>query len=383
MSFLVIQKAFKKQNTIFAKYLMQDILLFFLVIFLVITLIIFGNQLVLVIKESLKGGFPVSELFSIIGFKTIRDLPLILSLSLFLAIVLSISKFYKNSEAIVMNAVGIGDKNIIILILPLIIVFFIVILFLTTIVVPWSVQQRSIIMYQAKQSSEFAFIKAGEFQEFKQGNIVFYAEQDKDSLNNSMQNVFIYTNINNKEIITVAKKSEKYINTETNNEYLRLKNGARYHGLYSNENEKILNFSNYDLKITNGNNAQNNLLILKTASKDTLELMSSKNIKEIAEFQWRMSIPISILLLSMIAVLLGKTSPREGKNLGALFGVLIFIAYNNLILIVKSSVEKGNIPTEIGLWWVHLLILLFVWIFYLHRVGKINTFIFLRKFNVK
>ncbi|HAP92457.1 MAG TPA: LPS export ABC transporter permease LptF, partial [Gammaproteobacteria bacterium] len=60
-------------------------------VFIVIGLVVFGNQLVLVIKESLRQGIPVVDLLPLIGFKMIRDIPLILSLSLFLAIILSVS----------------------------------------------------------------------------------------------------------------------------------------------------------------------------------------------------------------------------------------------------------------------------------------------------
>jgi lipopolysaccharide export LptBFGC system permease protein LptF len=75
-------------------------------VFLIISLVVFGNQVVLMIKESIKYGIPTTDLVPLIGFNMIRDIPLILSLSLFLAIILTVSKFYKNSEAVVMNSLG-------------------------------------------------------------------------------------------------------------------------------------------------------------------------------------------------------------------------------------------------------------------------------------
>mgnify|MGYP003958113391 FL=1 len=120
----------KSQNTIIAKYLMRNVLVMLSAVFIIIGLVVFGNQLVLVINQSLKEGIPVSDLLPLISFKMIRDVPLILSLSLFLAIILSVSRLYKDSEAIVMNSLGLGDKQFMLFIQPIVIAIFIFILFL-------------------------------------------------------------------------------------------------------------------------------------------------------------------------------------------------------------------------------------------------------------
>jgi lipopolysaccharide export system permease protein len=154
-----ISQALKLQNSILAKYLIRNVLMITAAVFIVLGLVIFGNQLVSVIKESLEKGIPIADLLPLVGFKMIRDVPLILSLSLFLAIILAISKSYKDSEAVVMNSLGIGDKHLMVFIQPVVIVIFIFILFLTTIAVPWSKQQRSMIMDRSENSSKFSFIK--------------------------------------------------------------------------------------------------------------------------------------------------------------------------------------------------------------------------------
>ena len=91
-STLVFKQALRLINTIIAKYLMRNVLVLLAAVFIVIGLVVFGNQLVLMIKESLSVGIPVADLLPLVGFNMIRDVPLILSLSLFLAIILSVSK---------------------------------------------------------------------------------------------------------------------------------------------------------------------------------------------------------------------------------------------------------------------------------------------------
>ena len=369
---------FKPNNTILAKYLMRNVLVLLAAVFIVIGLVVFGNQLVLVIKESLKQGIPVVDLLPLIGFKMIRDVPLILSLSLFLAIILSISALYKSSEAIVMNSLGLGDKHFMGFIRPIVFSLFVFVLFLTTVVVPWSKQQRSMIMDRTENASEFSFIKQGEFQEFKGGDIVFYASKvsaGEEAGDQDMEEIFIYTLVGSESIITLAEQAQKYTEPTTKSVYLRLKNGTRYHGFPGDNNKKILKFGLYDLQIIDGEVGRSVVSNIKTEGKNTIDLFRSGDLKAVAELQWRLSQPISIFLLSALGVLLGKASPRGGKNLGVLIGVVIFILYNNALLIAKSTLERGDSTPIVGLWWVHALMLLFILIFYFYRHGKFSYYL--------
>jgi lipopolysaccharide export system permease protein len=368
-------KVIKLQNSILAKYLMRQVLMLLVAVFIVIGLVVFGNQLVLVFKESIQQNIFIADLMPIIGFKMIRDVPLILSLSLFLAIIIAVSKLYKDSEAIVMNSLGVGDKHFMMFIQPVVILIFIFILFLTTIAVPWSKDQRSIIMDRSENASEFSFIKEGEFQEFKNGELVFYASKVKTVKGESsqnMQDVFIYAMANNKPVITLATQAQKYTDNSTKSVYLRLKDGTRYYGFPTETNKKILNFDQYDLQIIDGTSKQRNNIATKIEAKPTIDILFSDDVKEIAEWQWRISQPLSVLILSIFGILLGKSSPRGGKNLGVLIGVLVFIVYNNTLLVAKSSLERGDLSPVVGLWWVHLLVLLVIGVFYAYRHEKFS-----------
>ena len=368
----------KSQNTIIAKYLMRNVLVMLSAVFIIIGLVVFGNQLVLVINQSLKEGIPVSDLLPLISFKMIRDVPLILSLSLFLAIILSVSRLYKDSEAIVMNSLGLGDKQFMLFIQPIVIAIFIFILFLTTYAVPWSKHQRNMIMDRTENASEFSFIKEGEFQEFKDGDVVFYASKVKAGRElgqQEMEEIFIYTLSNDESIITLAKQANKYTDGITKSVYLRLKDGTRYHGFPGDTNKKILNFDLYDLKIIDGDKEKTKDTVVKVEGQDTFDLFRSDGLKEVSELQWRLSQPISVLILSILGILLGKSSPRGGKNLGVLFGVVVFILYNNALLVAKSNLEQGSVHPIVGLWWVHLLMVLIIFIFYLYRHRKFGYYL--------
>jgi lipopolysaccharide export system permease protein len=368
----------KYQNLIISRYLLKNVIVFFTAITFIITLIVFGNQFVLTVQESFESGIPIQELMPLVSFNMLRDIPLILTLSLFLAIIITISQLYKSSEAIVMNSLGLNDKSFINIIQPLIIFFFIFISFLTIFAVPWANYQKNIIQEETKNASEFSFITVGEFEEFKGGEIVFFASesstQDKNDEQN-MEEIFIYAFDNNKPVIVLASSATKYINPENNSVYLRLKNGVRYHGIPGEANINILDFDLYDLEIVSGSSQKSISNISEIEEKTTIDLIKDGSLLANAELQWRISQPISILILSIFGVFLGKSSPRTGKGISLIIGLIIFMLYNQGLLIAKSAIESGQLNPIIGMFGIHLFLILFLIIFYNFREGKITHFI--------
>ena len=369
---------FSFKTTKIAKYIMRNLVAYFFVIAFIIGLVVFGNQFVLTVQESIDRGIPFQELMPIVSFNMIRDVPVILVLSIFLAVIITISQLYKNSEAVVMNSIGMGDRNFISLIQPIVIFSFIIVFFLTAYAVPWAKQQKSIAEDRTVNASEFSFITEGKFETFKQGDIVFYASESNTIDTNSeqnMQEIFIYAIDNGKPVIVLAEEAIKYIDDESKSIYLRLRDGIRYQGLPGNENINILNFDLYDLEIVSGAIHKSISNFSEIEEKSTLDLMKEGGLLANAEIQWRFSQPISILILSILGVFLGKTSPRTGKGINVLIGIVFFILYNNGMLVAKTAIERGELSPIIGIWGVHLLLLLILILFYQFRQGKIMYFI--------
>ena len=373
----MLLKVFKFQNTIISRYLLSNLIVFFLGITFVIGLIVFGNQFVLTVQESISFGIPIKELMPLIGFNMLRDIPIILTLSLFLSIIITISQLYKNSEAVVMNSIGLGDRGFINLIKPIVFLTFIVIFYLTIFAVPWAKQQKSYAEDETVNASEFSFITEGKFESFKNGDIVFYASESKinDIVGEqNMEEIFIYAQDADTPVIVLASEAKKYTDTKSKSIYLRLKNGTRYEGLPGNGKINILNFEKYDLEIVSGDIQQSISSFSDLEEKNTIDLLREGGSKANAEIQWRISQPISVLILSIFGVFLGKSSPRSGKGINLIIGVVIFMLYNNALLVAKNAIEIGQLSPIIGMWGIHLFLLLVLIIIYQFRQGKVSYF---------
>ena len=377
----------KYLNSQIARYIRRNLVTLFFAIFFILGLVVFGNRIVLTAQESFERGIPLQELMPLVSLNMIRDLTLILTLSLFLAIILSISQLYKNSEAIVMNSMGLSDKHFIVFIQPPVLLTFVIIFFLTIYAVPWAKQQKNIVEEESKNASEFSFITEGEFEEYKQGDIVFYSSESKtlDTVGEqNMEEIFIYASNKGKPVIILASEAKKYIDSTNNSIYLRLKDGVRYQGIPSDENINILNFDIYDIEIVSGELQKSLAIYTKIEGKSTLDLIKEGGSYANAELQWRLSQPIMVLILSVFGVFLGKASPRGGKGVNLLIGIIVFMLYNNALLIAKSAIELSQMDPVIGLWGVHLLVLMFLILLYQFRKGKIAKYVDkISIFNIK
>ena len=277
-----------------------------------------------------------------------------------------------------MNSIGIGDKSFIRLIQPLVLLLFIFVFFLTIYAVPWAKEQKSFAEDETVNASEFSFITEGKFESFKNGEIVFYASESTiaDTANEqNMEEIFIYVSKEEKPIVVLASQATKYTDSNSKSIYLRLKNGVRYEGLPGSDNVNILNFDRYDLEIVSGEVQESLSNFSEIEEKPSIQLLIEGGVLANAEMQWRLSQPISILILSIIGVLLGKTSPRSGKGVNLLIGLIIFMLYNNGLMVAKNSIERELLNPLIGLWSIHLFLILFIIIFYQLRQGKMSYFI--------
>jgi len=277
-----------------------------------------------------------------------------------------------------MNSFGIGDRNFMNLIKPLAIVIFLIIFSLSMYAVPWAKNQKSLTEDVTVNASDFSFITEGKFESFKNGEIVFYAS-DSSSISNSgeqnMEEIFIYVSNKDSPIVVLAAEATKYTDSKNESIYLGLKDGLRYEGLPGDENVNILNFDKYDLEIVSGEVQKSLSNFSEIEEKTSIDLFLEGGLLANAEIQWRLSQPISILILSIIGVLLGKTSPRTGKGVNLLFGVIIFMLYNNGLLVAKNSIESGQLSPLIGLWSIHILMIVCMIIFYQLRQGNLGSFI--------
>ncbi|WP_062153534.1 LPS export ABC transporter permease LptF [Beggiatoa leptomitoformis] len=336
------------------RYLYREIIYTLFALITLLLLIYVSNRFIGYLLQAASGALPARFIFQLLGIRVLGDLTLILPIGFFLSILLALGRLYKDNEITALAACGIPVPFNGILFFASIFAFFVGALSLY--ISPWAKSIEIELRTQAANAAEIGGIEAGRFKEFLKGQGVLYVET-VDSKANNLEVIFAQANLPDKRIVMTAKQA--YQTAKDQELFLILQNGHRYE--IPNENPlsyNMIDFAEHGIRIPHKLN--DSPPVESRTALPTQVLWRSPKAEYQAELQWRLSLPLSIILLSALAVPLSRTTPRQGQYSKIFFGILIVLIYSNLLSIAKKWVERGDTPTFIGIWWVHLLMLVII-----------------------
>ncbi len=336
---------------IFSRYLYREIITTALALLLIIVLIYLSQRFIQFLAEAGTGQLPLEYVFKLLALKLLWVFVILIPLTFFLAILMSLGRLYSENEITAMFACGIGTPFLIQKIQYLAIFVAIIVGILSFMLAPWSEAKQEQLRQEIKQQSDISLLTAGRFQSFNRGQGVFYIEHF-DKKNFLMKNVFVSLERDGKNMLISADRAYLKTEEQTNAKYIVLFDGYRYdvkHG---------------SLEITETKFAQHAVLIFAEPqplpnafkSQNNLELWQSNQKGAMAELQMRFSAPLSILLLAPLAVLMSHTTPRQGRYSKILIALLIYFIYINMLEISQKWLEREILPVWLGVWWVHLVL---------------------------
>ncbi len=350
---------------IIARYLIKETVQTLVAVTSVLLLVFLGRHFARFLADAAAGRIPADLVLQLLTTLTISSLVLLLPISFYIAILVSFGRMYKDSEITAMAAGGIGTSKILRVMIGLALAFGMVVALLSLYISPWSVEQGLKIRDIADSQYDLAALVQGKFQSLGNGQDVFYVEGlSKDKLR--MQNVFVFTGQGAKTTVYLADGGYQYTEPDTGDRFLVLEDGYRYEGEPGRNDFQIYRYEKSAVRIDpkeGGAQSRN------VDAKSTAALWSSDNLKDVAELHWRIAMPISAVMMSIMAVLLSRTSPRQGRY-GKLFaGILVYVLYYNLLGIGQSWIRNGVLPPSLGLWWIHVLLGLTVLAMFIQQYG--------------
>jgi len=321
---------------------------------LILSGIVVAQRGVIVFRLASKGIIPNDSILTILVFSLLKYLPILLTLTLFLTILLTLSRWFRDSEMMIWFSSGLGLTSFIrpILFFSLPIIFLIG--FLSLYLSPWATQKSEEYKAGLKNRDELATISPGSFKESKSKDRVFYVEGFGD-LGSKVKNVFVQSEQNGKLGIIVSNEGSR-VSTNTDDEYIVLKKGKRYEVNHENNHFTEIKFSDYGFLVEK--KLPPIIDVNQVEAMPTLLLLMTKGNREIAEFVWRVSLPISGIVLIILAIPLSFINPRSGRSVNIIIAIMIFAIYNNLMGVTQSYINLGKLNPYIGGSIVHLLIIM-------------------------
>ena len=349
------------------RYILKEVLYTLVAVIVVLLLIFISNRFIGFLADASVGELSSDVILRLLTLKTLGSMVIILPLALFLSILLAFSRLYKDNEMVAMAACGVSVRKIYGTVSVFAFLIALVVAAISFYLAPWAEEQSYRIQDIEKSSTELGGIIPGRFTETETAQGVFYVSEYSED-RSKMKDVFVQTERNGQQVILSSKTAHQLVDQRTGDRYIVMEDGYRYEGVPGKPDFKIIKYDQNAMRIEEQQIIQS---YRKHRARPTASLIGSGDSRDIAELQWRISMPLSVILLALLAVPLSRTTPRQGRYAKLFIAIMIYVIYNNLMGIGNSWVEDGKVTAMVGMWWVHLLLLFGVWLLLVNQYGII------------
>jgi lipopolysaccharide export system permease protein len=331
-------------------------------VFTTLFTIVITVMLIRILGDAAGGRVASGDVVALLGFAALIYLPVILSLTAFVSVLLVVARSYQDSEMIVWFASGLSlmrwIRPVMAVGLPIVMLTAALSLWLT----PWASRLSAEYKETFKNREDISRISPGKFQESASGDRIFFVEGLSSDTRN-VENVFVSQSRDKNNSVVVAQVGS--INVDARGDkLLELRNGHRYDGTPGTPDFQTMDFGRYVIVISSSHREledNKSARVLPTAA-----LIASPEPSNKAELLWRISLPIMCLLQMLLAIPLGFVNPRRGRTLNLMIALVLAISYLNSLGIVQAAVGQGRISFGTAWWPLHLaaflvITLLFFW----------------------
>lgn len=328
---------------ILSRYLTKEIFKSLIAILFIFIVIFFSQQLVRVLNSAVSGKIPTDLVLSLIGLGMPTMTQFILPVSLYFALILTLGRFYSESEITVMRACGIGSGILVKAALLLSAVMTVLASYNVFWLTPWAIDRQSEILAEAKANPRFSALTAGQF--ISAGGYVLFIdniEQERNKINE----IYVFQPDQQKKArpSVVVAESGELKGLPNGDQILTLTNSTRYEGTPQTADFRISGFEEYNAYLGYQDVSSQEKMVQR-ADFSTLIASDAPEFK--AELQWRLALILAVPLMALIAVPLSKVNARQGRYAKFFPAVLIFLIYFLLQSSLKSVGGSGKINANI------------------------------------
>ena len=349
---------------IFHRSLIREFSLIAIAVVGVLLAIILTRLLILLLGKASVGEVVPEAVLGLIAFGVLNYLPVLLGIAVFVAVLLALTRSYRDSEMTVWFTSGLSIAAWVRPVVQFALPVALVCALLSIVVAPWAQAQSAEYQRLLESRDDISAVTPGVFRESRSSNRVFFVDKfsEGDAI---VKNIFVQSTEHNRVGVMVAQRG--FIETAKNGDrFIVLLNGRRYEGAPGTLDYRIVDFARYAIRIE-----PRELKPEAPSSKSmtALQLLRSHKPEEIAELHWRIALPLAVVIMGLFAVPLSFVNPRSGRSWNLIFAVLIYVVYNNTLSIFQAWTAQGRIPGWVGLWPVHVAMLLLVVLLFYRQVS--------------
>jgi len=317
------------------------------------------TRLIRLLGQAAGGKIPSDAVIAFLGFSALNVLPVLLSLTLFVTVLLALHRSWRDSEMVIWFTAGLPLtawlRPVLLFALPQ----FAVILVLSLFISPWAAQMAEQYSNRVASRDDVSRVEPGVFGETGNKERVYFVESASGE-SNSVQNVFVSSVQQQRTGVSMSRSG--HTETQPNGDrFIVLENGRRYESAATDGEYRITEFDSYAARIETKEGTKP---APTQKTMPTWGLIENPSNVNLGELLWRIGIPISALVLVMLAIPMSFVNPRAGRSANLLFALFTYIVYSNLLSVSQARVAAGRMDFGIGWWLVHAgMILLLVFMF--------------------
>lgn len=341
------------------RYLAKEVFITLASLTAILMLIFMSNQFVHYLNRAASGQIPAIFIVKLMMLEMPNLMGLLLPLGFYMSLMIAYGRLYAESEMTVLNACGYGPNQL----LKHSMMMALVVAAIVTLIVLWggpiiAVERAKLIRTSGVQTL-IQTIVPGRFNSVSGGRKVFYVESISRD-HTKAQHVFL-AQLSEKKgkrqwDVLWAEKAFSQTDKDTLESYVVLENGRDYQGTPGHADYQVAYFDRFKARLPHPVVAIKN--DVRTEPTSELWPINKDNLPNAAEMQWRLSVPLMVITLTLVGVPLSRVNPRTGKFAKLLPAIVLYIFYANFMFVTRDWIKAGKIPVWLGMWWLHIVVAL-------------------------
>ena len=314
----------------------------------VILTIVLTSMLIGTLRQAAGGNVAPQDVLLLMGYASLAYLPTVLALSLFIAIVATLGRMYRESEMTIWFASGVPLMRFARPVFRMAAPILALVLLLELLVWPWSNQNSTALKESYEKRGDLSRVAPGQFQSSRDGSRVFFIERDSAD-GATGRNVFILSHTAHTEAVTTSAKG--HVEIQGDDRFLVLDKGQRNEENSATKEKTLSRFERYE--VLADNQVLSSAAKLPPKAMSTLDLLQSAEPRQQGELAWRFGWILGAVNMALLALPLAHTNPRRPNSWNMLFALLSFAIYFNMIILSQSWVGNGRLHMPPALLAVH------------------------------
>jgi lipopolysaccharide export system permease protein len=331
------------------RYILREMIASGFAVTLVLVLILLTNEGARVLSRAADNQYPHDVVFALIGLGAVQHLPIFVAVGLLLGMVMAFGRLYHDSEMTAALACGVGMARIYAPVIAIGIIVATVLAWLSLQVGPASMARVLTLREEAVHAGQFASLAPGRFLSFGGGRTVVYAQNALPD--GTLADVFVERDRGGRVEVALAQRARHMLAKDGQSLTIVLYDGERFEGVPGSAQYRIIKkFRQLTIPVQLPRMHDS---VADLDAVPTRELIGATAPDRQAQLQWRIALPVMCLVLAVLAVPISRLPPRRGRLSRVWLGVLVFILYFYLLSAGRVALEHGTIPSAVGLWWTH------------------------------